>query len=153
SRLRLSVLRRPALPGRPESAQFRRLTLSPRASSFGSDLNELPHRHGPRRPATRSATSAVSTAVFLRGDVLQRLRFGERAQLLQALVLDLPDPLTRDVERPADLVERARVLAVQSVTKLEHTTLARRQAAEHALQRRLAQFHLGDLVGQRLVLV
>ena len=41
-------------------------------------------------------------------------------------MLDLADPLARDVERPADLVERARLLAVQPVTKLEHAPLALR---------------------------
>src|SRR5436189_1061644 len=56
-------------------------------------------------------------------DVAQLLRVGERAQLLQALVLDLPDSLARDVERAADLVERSGVLAVQPVAKLEHPAL------------------------------
>src|SRR5438094_1003348 len=105
-----------------------------------------------RRPRPWRPPQPVLTAA-LGGDVLQRLGFCERAQLLQALVLDLPDPLARDVERPADLVQRPWVLAVEPVTELEHAALARREAAEHAPQRRLAQLHLGDLVRQRLVLV
>ena len=45
-------------------------------------------------------------------------------KLLQRLVLDLADPLAGDVEGPPDLVEGARVLAAQSVAKLEHAALA-----------------------------
>ena len=41
------------------------------------------------------------------GDFAQFLRFAQLLKLLEALVLDLADPLTRDVEGPADLVERA----------------------------------------------
>src|SRR5207253_6272772 len=95
--------------------------------------------------ATPATASAVLTAALGR-DVLQRLGLCERAQLLQALVLDLPDPLARDAERPPDLVQRARMLAVQPVAKFEHAALAGREAAEHAPQRCLAQLHLGDLV-------
>src|ERR671936_2614985 len=85
--------------------------------------------------------------------VLERLRFRKGAELLQALVLDLPDPLASDVERPPDLVQRPRMLAVESVPKLEHPPLARRQRGEHAPKRGFAQLFLGDLVRQRFVLV
>src|SRR5262245_15941516 len=57
------------------------------------------------------------------GDVSERIRNRERPQLLQALVLDLPDPLTRHVERTPDLVQRARLLAAQAVAELEHPPL------------------------------
>src|SRR3954453_21102605 len=86
-------------------------------------------------------------------DVSELLRVGQGAQLLQPLVLDLPDPLAGHLERAPDLVERARLLAVQPVTKLEHTTLA---VAEHpeALRERLrAEGGVGGLVGERRVLV
>src|SRR5205085_5426377 len=73
--------------------------------------------------------------------------------LLQALVLDLPDPLARHVERPPDLVERAGMLAVEAVAKLEHLPLARREAGEDVAQRLLAQHDLRGLVRQRLRLV
>src|SRR2546429_8100289 len=105
-----------------------------------------------RRPRPWRPPQPVLTAALGR-DVLQRLGLCERSQLLQALVLDLPDPLARDVERPPDLVERARVLPVKPVAELQHAALAGREAAQHAPQRRLPQLHLGDLVGQRLVLV
>src|SRR5205814_9943189 len=87
------------------------------------------------------------------GDVSQRDGVRERAQLLQALVLDLADALTRDVERAAHLVERARVLAVEPGTQLRHTPLAQAQRAEHAHQGRLAQLDLRGLLRQRLALV
>src|SRR5947207_4248771 len=87
------------------------------------------------------------------GDVSQRDGVRERAQLLQALILDLADALTRDVERAADLVERARMLAVEPVAQLEHAPLAQAQRSEHAHQGRLAQLDLRGLLGQRLALV
>src|SRR5205814_1128646 len=87
------------------------------------------------------------------GDVSQRDAVRERAQLLRGLVLDLADSLTRDVERAADLVERARVLAVEPVAQLEDTPLAQAQRAEHAHQGRLAQLDLRGLLRQRLALV
>src|SRR2546430_3396167 len=85
--------------------------------------------------------------------VAQRDRLGERAQLLQALVLDLADPLARHVERAADLVERARMLAVEAVAELENAPLAQAQRRQHALQRRLAELDLGGLLRKRLALV
>src|ERR687884_2275532 len=81
------------------------------------------------------------------------LRVRERAQLLQALVLDLPDALARDVERPPHLVERARVLAVEAVPQLEHAALARREAAEDRAQRLLPHRDLRGLVRKGLGLV
>src|SRR5438876_10026703 len=85
--------------------------------------------------------------------VAKLLRLGQALQLLQRLVLDLAYPLARDVERPPDLVERARVLAVEPVAQLEHAPLAEAQRSEHAQQRRLAQLDLGGVLGQRLALV
>src|SRR5205814_6233120 len=97
--------------------------------------------------------AAERVSAKLRRDVLERLRLRKRAELLQALVLDLTNPLARDVERPPHLVERPRMLAVEPVAQFEDAALARGEAAEHALQRRFPQLHLGDLVRKRLVLV
>src|SRR5438874_13373435 len=77
------------------------------------------------------------------------LRVRERPQLLQALVLDLPDPLAGHVERPPHLVERPRVLAVEAVAQLEDGTLARREAPEDPAQRLLSQRNLRGLVRER----
>ncbi len=59
------------------------------------------------------AAAKAANASYLR-NVAELLALGQRAQLLQRLVLDLPDALACDVEGAADLVERPRVLAVQS---------------------------------------
>src|SRR6478672_3025031 len=80
------------------------------------------------------------------GDVAKLDRFGQGAELLQALVLDLPDPLARDVERPADLVERPGMLAAEPVAELEHAPLPVAQVLE-----RLAQSLLGEDLGGALV--
>src|SRR3954452_16472221 len=80
------------------------------------------------------------------GDVAELLRLGQRLQLLQRLVLDLADALARDVERAADLVERARVLAAEPVAELEHAALAVAQILEG-----LEECFLGEDLGGPLV--
>src|SRR5690349_24425591 len=87
------------------------------------------------------------------GDVAKLDGVRQSAELLQALVLDLADALARDVERPPDLVERARVLAVEAVAELQHLALPARERAEDLAQRLLAHADLGLLVRQRQVLV
>src|SRR5205823_3193224 len=91
-----------------------------------------------------SATADESTGVLRY--VAELLRFGERLELLQALVLDLADALAGDVEGAPDLVERARVLAVEPVAELEHAPLAVGERREDPLQRLLAKRRLGRLV-------
>src|SRR5581483_57682 len=75
------------------------------------------------------------------GDLAQLLRFRERLQLLQRLVLDLANALARDVEGPPDLVEGARVLAPEPVAELEDAPLAVGEVLE-----RLAEGLLGQKV-------
>src|SRR4051812_11632657 len=94
---------------------------------------------------------------FRSGDVAELLGLRERLQLLQRLVLDLADALARHVERAADLVEGARVLAAQAVAQLEHTALAIRQVLQRLAQRLLREDlggalvrGLGALVGDEL---
>src|SRR3712207_531000 len=91
------------------------------------------------------------------GDVAELLSLRERLQLLQRLVLDLADPLARDVERAADLVERPRVLAAEAVAQLEHAPLAVGEVLERLAQRLLGEYlrgavvrGLGPLVGDEL---
>ena len=106
------------------------------------------------RPDTVTATP-VHQARSRRasGDVAHAGRVGQRTKLLQALVLDLADPLTGDVERTPDLVERPRLPAVEAVAQLEHLALARRERAEDRAQGVAAEGDLGRLVGKRRRLV
>src|SRR3954469_4395760 len=87
------------------------------------------------------------------GDVAQLLRLRECAELLQRLVLDLPDPLAGDAEDAADLVERPRLLAVQAVAQLQHAPLPLAQHPERTHERLVAERLVRDLVRQRRRLV
>src|SRR3569833_1989552 len=102
--------------------------------------------------ATKAAAPATARAATL-SHVAELLALGERAELLQALVLDLADPLARHLEDAADLVEGLRLLAVQAVAELEDAPLAVAERAEAAGQRLDAECRVGRLVGQRLALV
>src|SRR6201986_2981718 len=71
--------------------------------------------HPARRPKPR----------YLRR-VAQPLRLRQRLELLERVVLDLPDPLARDVERPPDLLQRVGTRAGQPEAHLDHLALALR---------------------------
>src|SRR3954471_15515634 len=90
-------------------------------------------------------------------DVAELLGLRERLQLLQRLVLDLADPLARHVERAADLVQRAGMLAAEPVAQLEHPTLAVGEVLKRLAQGLLGEDlrgalvrRLGPLVGDEL---
>src|SRR4051812_16359109 len=90
-------------------------------------------------------------------DVAKLLRLGEALQLLQRLVLDLADALTRHVERAPDLVERARVLSAEAVPQLQHAALAVGEVLQRLAQSLLGEDlrgalvrRLGPLVGDEL---
>src|SRR3954469_6950939 len=82
-------------------------------------------------------------------DVAELLRFPQRLQLLQRLILDLADPLARDVERASHLVERARMLAAEAVAQFQHAALAVREVLECLTERLLGE-DLGGAVVRRL---
>src|SRR6185436_7092310 len=78
-------------------------------------------------------------------------------KLLQRLVLDLADPLARHVERAADLVEGAGVLAAKPVAELEDAALAVGEVLQRLAEgllgedlRRALVRRLGALVGDEL---
>src|SRR6201994_5100944 len=87
------------------------------------------------------------------GYVAKLLRLGQALKLLQRLVLDLADPLARDVERAPDLIERARALAAEAVAQLEHTAFAVGEVLERLAQRLLREDLSGALVGRLGALV
>src|SRR5581483_7888599 len=117
-----------------------------------SEKYRIPNGQTPA-PAGRNLVRLRRTRFRSSGHVAELLALGERAELLQALVLDLPDPLTRHVERAADLVERARLLAVQPVAKLEHPPLAVAERLEAPCERLRAEGRVGSLVRERRRLV
>src|SRR3954471_301854 len=107
-------------------------------------------------PLARGPSSSRSAVAPLR-DVAELLSLRERLQLLQRLVLDLADALARHVERAADLVQRAGMLAAEPVAQLEHPALAVGEVLERLAQgllredlRRALGRRLGPLVGDEL---
>src|SRR4051812_32360610 len=90
-------------------------------------------------------------------NVAQLLRLGQALQLLERLVLDLADPLARDVEGAPHLVQRPRVLAAEAVAQLEHAPLPVAQVLQRFAQSLLGEDlrgalvrRLGPLVGDEL---
>src|SRR5688572_7833821 len=87
------------------------------------------------RPLSTRAESTVCDAGAWLRHFSEFLRLGERPELLEALVLDLANPLTRDAEGATDLVECPGMLAVQAVAKLENATLTIRKRRKDTLER------------------
>src|SRR5215218_8096721 len=107
----------------------------------------------PRRTARRPAARVDEARAAALGGVAQLLGLWQRLELLQRVVLDLADPLARDVERAADLLERPRPPAGQPEAHLDDLPLAlrqRRQRASHVLAaqvlRRKLEWRHGVLV-------
>ena len=118
-----------------------------------------------RRPALPAGGQAASVRDRSSRDlgrrvldaVAERLRLGQRLEPLQRVVLDLADPLARDAERAADLLERARRLAEEPEAQLDHLALALGERAESRLdvlaperERRGVERRLGLVVGDEV---
>src|SRR5258708_27924568 len=88
----------------------------------------------------------------LRDRVSQALSLGEQLQLLEGVVLDLPDPLARHTEGATHLLERPRGLARQAVAKLDHAPLAFGKRVERTLDVLAAELHPGRTDARRRAL-
>ena len=64
--------------------------------------------------------------------VAQPLRLGQRLELLERVVLDLADALARDVERPPDLLQRARPRRPSRPKRISMTSRSRWGSAASA---------------------
>src|SRR2546423_15698242 len=107
-------------------------------------------RAAARKEGTRGGTRGSPTSLDA---VFQALRFRQRLKLLQRVVLDLPDALAGHAEGAADLLERARLLALEPEPQLDHLPLPLGKRGERALdvappqrQRRRVEGRLGLLV-------
>src|SRR2546423_13290506 len=101
----------------------------------------------------QKATSPLYDQLARLDVAIELLRPCKHLQFPQTLVLYLADPLARDVERPAELVQRPRILTVEAVAELQHCSVAAGQRTEDFPQRFLAKRRLRRLVRQLLVLV
>ncbi len=72
---------------------------------------------------TATERSRTRIAVDVLRLVSKRLRLGHRFEFLERVVLDLPDALSGEVERRADLLERAGLRPAQAEAQLEHLAL------------------------------
>src|SRR3954447_13270796 len=79
------------------------------------------------------------------GRVAEALGLGKRLELLEGVVLDLPDPLARHVERAADLLERVRACARQPEAHLDDLTLTLGEGVE-----RPADVLFAEVLGRHL---
>src|SRR4051794_8478541 len=120
----------------------RRRSRAARGSARGNDVWQATRPPGRPAESFRRRSRRASRL----GDVAELLGLGEALELLERLVLDLADALAGDVERPAHLVERPRMLAAEAVAQLEHAALAVGQVLQ-----RLAQRLLGEDLGSALV--
>ena len=80
--------------------------------------------------------------------VAEALGLREGLQLLQGVVLDLPDALARDVERPPDLFQRVRTRAGEAEAHLDDFPLTLRQRVQRPPHVLLAEVLRGHLEGR-----
>ncbi len=80
--------------------------------------------------------------------VTKLLSLVEVVELAQRLIFDLTDALARDFERASDIVECARLLAVEAVAQLEHAPLAVGEILDRCAQRLVGEDLRGALVGR-----
>jgi hypothetical protein len=99
-------------------------------------------RDHPRRASRRDARDLRSASPEALWRVEQLSGFAE-PKLFERLTIDLPNPLTRHLERPPDLVQRPRMVAAEPLAQLEH--------AMAELLQRVSQRFVGEDLGGPLV--
>src|SRR5262245_41031017 len=99
---------------------FARRRCATRLRSSGSVSSRTPSRSTKTVPCPTNSIRAKQTALHA---VSEPLRLRERLELLERVVLDLADALPRHSERLPDLLERARLRAVEPVAQLDHAAL------------------------------
>src|SRR5690348_2862971 len=106
-------------------------------------LEEPPRLPNPtaRRAAAEGGESDGQTVRPLRCEAAKRPAHIPLTQPLQRPVAQLADPLARDAEHRADLLERVLASAFKAEVEAQHLGVARRQGAERLL----------DLVGEEAV--
>src|SRR5439155_9691173 len=129
-------------PGQPS------MTAAPSSSSCAwvtrpsSSVKRSPDSLKPNAAASQSIAEPTSSyeiigiarcATRVSDTVFEALRFRQRLELLERVVLDLADALAGDAERAPDLLERARLRAGEPEAKLDHLPVALRQRGEGIL--------------------
>src|SRR3954467_5608714 len=82
------------------------------------------------------------------GRVSEALCLRKRLELLERVVLDLPDALARDVERPPDLLQRVRPRAREAEAHLDDLALTLRERVQRPSHVLAPQVLRGDLEGR-----
>src|SRR5229473_7856571 len=108
------------------------------SGAAGFKCHARPSRNGTRSIVDRPATARLAAA-------LEALRFRQRREDLERVVLDLADPLAGDTEGAADLLERLWLTAMEAEAELDYLALALGQRGQRLLDLRASQRDRGLL--------
>src|SRR5229473_462347 len=108
------------------------------SGAAGFKCHARPSRNGTRSIVDRPATARLAAA-------LEALRFRQRREDLERVVLDLADPLAGDTEGAADLLERLWLTAMEAEAELDYLALALGQRGQRLLDLHASQRDRGHL--------
>src|SRR6266508_963667 len=137
-------------PGADLALQLRQL----RTRRAGISRGWVARRSGSRRQVVNAGLVALRFRYELRpgnrrdcalAATLEALRFGQRREGLERVVLDLADPLAGDTEGAADLLERLWLTAMEAEAELDYLALALGQRGQRVLDLRASQRDRGHL--------